>query len=173
MRFGFGMGYMDSSAKANETFFIFDSSHGFALDFNFAIGGAVKENLILAGEFWSTWLPSPDLSLRGVSVPRGSGFWNATYGLGPSFTWFLMPTNVFFSVTPSVTWTSFSDYYSTYTTNAGFGTHAMIGKEWWVAPHWGLGVSGWFVFSTNKEGGGANATWWTYAGGLGFTTTFN
>jgi hypothetical protein len=173
LRLDLGLGYMDSSTSANRTFFTFDSSHGVAGEFALAVGGAVKENFIVAGELWTGWVPSPTLTSRGLSVPTGSTFSNALVGIGPNFTWYLMPTNVFLSVTPSLTWVNFSDVFASYTTDVGFGTRFALGKEWWVAPHWGIGVSGWFLFSFNREGGGADATWRTFAGGLGFSATLN
>jgi hypothetical protein len=173
MRLEFGLGYLNSSTTASQTLFNFDRSHGFATDFGFTIGGAVRENFILAGQFWATWAPSPSLTLRGGSLSGGT-LSTTLYGFGPSFTWYLMPVNVLFSVTPSVTWINFGDYYyGNYSTDVGFGTRFAVGKEWWVATHWSVGVTGWFVFSINREGGGSNADWQTFAGGIGFSTTLN
>ena len=42
---------------------------------------AVRENFVVAGEFWSTWAPSPTLLSRGLSVPSGSTFSNALLGI--------------------------------------------------------------------------------------------
>jgi len=55
----------------------------------------------------------------------------------------------------------------------GFGTRFAIGKQWWVGPHWEIGVSSWFAFSVNREGGGSDATWSTFEGGLGFMVMLN
>ena len=173
MRLDFGFGYASSSTSASQTLFIFNSAHGVDFDFAFAIGGAVKENAILAGEFWSSWVASPTLSLNGASVPSGYSFSTSIYGLGPNFTWYIMPANVYISVTPSVTWMSLGDAYSTYQTNTGFGARFALGKQWWTGPHWGLGISGWFTLSYNPEGGGSNATWETFTGGMAFTSTVN
>ena len=173
LRLDFGFGYQSSTTSASQTLFRFDSAHGGAGEFALAIGGAVKENLFLSGEFWSTWLPWPTLTLRGTSISTGSSLSNSLLGIGPNFTWYLMPADVFLSVTPALTWVTFSDVFASYSTDVGFGTRFSIGKQWWVAPHSTVGVSGWFIFSFNKEGGGSNATWDTFAGGLGFTATIN
>jgi hypothetical protein len=173
LRLNFGVGYLGSSAQASQTLFTFDTSHGVSGDIALALGGAVRENLILAGEFWSGWSYSPDLSSHGAFVPNGGTLANAIYGVGPQLTWYIMPANVFVSVTPSLTWVSFSDAFSSFSSNVGFGTRFALGKEWFVAPHWGLGVSSWFLFSFNREGSGSNATWKTFEGGVGISGTIN
>jgi hypothetical protein len=172
-RLNLGFGYMGSSTSASQTLFTFDSSHGFAGDSGVAIGGAAKENFIVAGEFWWSWAASPALTARGVSVPNGGTLSNSLFGFGPQFTWYLMPSNVFVSLTPSMTWLSFSDVFGSYQTDLGFGSRFALGKEWWVGPHLGMGVSTWFVASFNTEGAGSNATWTTFEGGLGFSMTVN
>ena len=173
LRLDLGFGYASSSTSASQTLFTFNSAHGFDAELAFAIGGAVKENAIVAGEFWSSWVPSPTLTFNGASIPSGYSFSTSIYGFGPNFTWFIMPENVYFSVTPSVTWMSLGDSYATYQTNTGFGARFALGKQWWTGPHWGLGISGWFTLSYNPQGGGSNATWQTFTGGMAFTSTMN
>jgi hypothetical protein len=186
LRFELGVGYMSATTSADETLFAFDDSHGAAGDIGLLVGGSVRENLLVGGQFWGTFAGSPTFRYRGSSVP-GSGSYSTTlYGIGPNVTWYLMPANVFFSVTPSLTWMTIGDYYddyaydpfydpsfrSRYETDAGFGARFAIGKDWWVAPYWGMGVSGWFAFSLNGEDA-SDARWETYAGGLSFTLTLN
>ena len=173
LRLNLGLGYMSSSAPADRTFFTFDSSRGFAGDLGFALGGTPRENFIVAGEFWSTWAASPTLRSQGATVPSGSTFSNSLHGVGPNLTWYWMPSNTYASVTPSLTWMNFGDVFGSFTTDVGFGTRFALGKEWWVGPHWGIGVSSWFVFSLNREGGGSDATWRTFEGGLAFSATLN
>jgi hypothetical protein len=84
-----------------------------------------------------------------------------------------MPHNVYVTVTPSLTWVTFSDTFNTFDTAAGFGTRFAVGKEWFLSPHLGLGLAGWFAFSFNKESGAGAPAWRTYTGGLGFSMTFN
>lgn len=175
LRLELGLGYLSTSTSTRAASFI-DSAHGFAGDFAFSLGGAVKENFILAGQFWGSWAAWPTLSSGGVNFNTGGSFTTSVYGIGPNFTWYLMPANVLFSVTPSLTWVDFGNYYSyygSYSSDAGFGTRFTVAKEWWVAPHWSIGVSGWFLFSFNGVGSGLHGTWDTYAGGIGFTTSMN
>ncbi|HEX9291001.1 MAG TPA: SH3 domain-containing protein [Anaeromyxobacteraceae bacterium] len=173
LRFDAGLGYTDSSTSASTTAFNFDSAHGLAGELGLAIGGAVAENFLLAAHFWGTSVVAPTLTARGVAVPTGGDFSVSLFGLGPSFDYYFMPNNVYVTVTPSLTWVSFSDAFSTFQTAAGFGTRFALGKEWWISGHWGLGLAGWFAFSFNKESDAVGPTWRTYAGGLSFSMTFN
>ena len=167
LRFDAGFGYMGTSTT------IGDSAHGGAGEFGFAVGGAVAENVLLAGHFWGAGtLGSPTTS--GAFFPPGGDFSASLFGVGPSFDYYFMPHNVYVSVTPSLTWVRFSDnFFNTFDTSAGFGTRFAVGKEWWVSGHMGLGLAGWFAFSFNKESGAGTPTWRTYTGGLGFSATFN
>ncbi len=175
LRFDLGLGYMNSYRPPNDTSSAtnFDTSDGFAFAPSFAIGGALAENLILAGHLWGSWVAAPELSSRSGSISGGGDFSHSLFGLGPNLNWYFMPQNVYVSVTPSVTWVNFSDPFDSLQTAPGFGTRFAAGKEWWVGPHIGLGLNGWFAFSFNREGGGATLTWRTFAGGLGFSTTLN
>jgi len=70
---------------------------------------------------------------------------------------------LYVSVTPSLTWMTFSDAFNSFQTSAGFGTRFALGKEWWVGGHWGVGLAGWFAFSFNKESDAGGPTWRTCA----------
>src|SRR6266496_4226862 len=162
LRLDAGLGYLGSSTSASATGFNFDSTHGVAGELALAIGGAIAENFLLAAHFWGT-----------SAIPTGGAFSVSLFGVGPSFDYYFMPNNVYVSVTPSLTWMTFSDAFNSFQTSAGFGTRFALGKEWWVGGHWGVGLAGWFAFSFNKESDAGGPTWRTYAGGLAFSSTFN
>jgi hypothetical protein len=172
MRFDLGFGYSDSSTSSSRTFFSFDSLHGPGPGVAVAIGGAVKENVILAGEFWSSWVTWPTVTSNGRSIASGS-LSTSLFGFGPNFTLFLMPGNMYLSFTPSLTWLTLGNAFSSYQTNTGFGARFALGKVWWTGPHWTLGVSAWFAPSYTPEGGGSSAKWRTLSGGIAFTSTVN
>jgi hypothetical protein len=172
LRFDFGLGYQGSSTSAPATSFNFDSVHGGAGELGFAVGGAVRENVLLAAHFWGTAVASPTVTTGGTAFFSGGDFSTSLFGIGPSLDYYFMPQNVYLTVTPSLTWLRFSDVFDSFDSSAGFGTRFALGKEWWVGGHWGLGLAGWFAFSFNKESDGG-PTWKTYTGGLGFSGTFN
>ncbi len=173
LRFDAGLGYLGSSTSASATGLRFDSAHGVAGELGLAIGGAVAENVLLAGHLWGIAASVPTITSSGAVVPTNGDFSVSLFGVGPSFDYYFMPYNVYVTVTPSLTWLRFSDPFFAFDTAAGFGVRFAVGKEWWVGPHWGLGVAGWLVFSVNKESEAGGPYWRTFAGGLGFSSTFN
>lgn len=177
LRLELGAGYMASSTSPTATSLPFDSTRGAAGAFGVALGGAVQENFIISGHFWGVWSGSPSAYANGVSAPVFSDFSTSLIGIGPSFDWYFMPHNIYVTLTPSLTWLNFNNvagsFNGDYQTSAGFGAWAALGKEWWLGPHWALGVSGWFACSFNRETDGSGPTWRTFAGGIGFTSTLN
>jgi len=177
LRLDLGLGYMNSSTSPTATSLPFDSSRGAAGAFGVSLGGSLKENFLLAGQFWGVWSGSPSLYSHGSAYPDDYDTTTSLVGVGPSFVWYFMPSNVYLALTPSITWLNFYDvpgtFSGSYQTAAGFGSWASIGKEWWLGPHWALGVSGWFAFSLNRESDSSGPTWRTFAGGVGFSSTLN
>lgn len=171
-RFDLGLGYMGSSTSGTSSVVDFDSARGVAGEIGLQLGGALAENSILAGHFWASSAFSPRLKSGGTVIDTGSDFATTLFGIGPSFDYYFMPQNVYVTVTPSLTWLRFSDSFTSFDSDVGFGTRFALGKEWWVAPHWGIGLQGWFAFSFNGEGSNL-PTWRTYTGGLSFSATIN
>lgn len=138
-----------------------------------SIGGAIVPNLILGGEIWGTGAVDPHYSEYGLEEIRDGISYNVA-GYGARLTYYVMPANVYFSATPSITRLSLYDPFSDTTDYSewGFGLRAALGKEWFVSPRWGLGVAGVIHFSTN-EGGPDGPSWRTWGGGVAFSASFN
>lgn len=168
-RLDIGVGYLNSSTPSR-------SASGVAAPFGLAIGGAVTENLILAAEAWAS-ATSPSVTENGTTVNTGtSGL--AVGALGLNVTYYLMPANIYFSLTPSFTALGLSgNFYggsfAEVDSHSGFGMKFAAGKEWWVSDHWGVGLAVEFIFSTNKDSGTNPPTWTTIGGGLKFSATYN
>jgi hypothetical protein len=139
-----------------------------------ALGGAVAPNFIVGGEVWAVAVSEPKYrDWDGSSFTIVDSTYSV-YGLGPQLTWFKMPANVYFSITPSLTQLSLSDDYSDESEESrwGYGVRAAIGKEWLVSPEWGIGVAGVGHFSSN-EGGEDGPTWTSWGAGLVFSAGFD
>jgi hypothetical protein len=163
-----GLGYTGTSANVGGA-----KMSGFSGSFSAAIGGAVMENLILAGEVWGTTAFSPSVSMGGVTVSSGSDTTFDLYGFGLNVTYYFMPANLFLSFTPSIGSVSVTTGGISGSTNSGFAAKLSLGKEWWVGDHWGLGLAAQFFFGINQDKGTDPPTWTTVAGGLAFSATFN
>ena len=168
LRMDGGVGYAGSSAsQLGYT----ASLSGASSQFGVAIGGAVAENVILAGDIWGGVIYSPSVTVNGVTRTRSSSA--SLVGFGPHFTYYFMPANVYLSLTPSLTIVSLTYDGTSANTKAGFGSKIALGKEWWVGDHWGLGVAGQFMFSFNVDEGTNPPTWSSFAGGVAFSATLN
>jgi hypothetical protein len=150
-----------------------DKLSGATVPFSIAAGGAIAPNVILGGELWGTAASDPTVSVNGVSQ-TATGTTYGVVGLGPTIKYYVMPANVFFSATPSITRMTWSDDSTNdaYRTDWGFGLRASIGKEWQVFGGWGLGVAGVVDYASNKAQD-VDGTWTSWGGGVVFSASFN
>ena len=126
-----------------------------------AVGGAVAEDWILAGEIWGLAGPQ-DVQ------PPGKGV--LVYGYSLAVVHYFMPANVYVSFAPGVSRLMFVSGDVTVNGDWGPGGKLALGKEWWVGDHWGLGIAAELLVSFNKQAGDPRTT---IAPGLTFSATFN
>jgi hypothetical protein len=120
---------------------------GGGLTMTFAFGGSVTPHLVLYGEMLVTVATNPTREYAGISQPLGYDL--TLFGIGPGVTYYLEPSNMYFSGTVAFSQVSESDSGSNSSNNnsvdltdMGVGASFMVGKEWWVSSNWGLGVAG-------------------------------
>jgi hypothetical protein len=168
LRLDAGLGGFDSELNTQD-----QSVHGGAGSFGVAIGGALTENLILAGHLFGLGSSNPDVTVGGASFTTS----RTTVGLGGAgaeLTYYFMPINLYLSGT-----LGFTRLYTTIDGNdsqsqLGAALELAVGKEWWVSPHWGLGVAGQLYLSGNKDNTSASSpTWGTGAFVIAFSATYN
>ncbi|MBX3204974.1 MAG: hypothetical protein KF764_07885 [Labilithrix sp.] len=142
------------------------------------VGGAVVENLIIAGELWTMRAFEPDWKSNGA--PLGIDMSATLSGVGANVSYYLVPANVFFSVTPSVGVLAIEDRRdrSGTRTKTGFSARMAIGKEWWVASHFGIGVAANGYLGINgdelrTEAATSTFYWTTHGAGVSFTGSYN
>ena len=113
--------------------------------FDFKIGGAVKENLILHATMIATMLTGPTVK----SSYGGSGKTDNNISItenmliGGGLTFYIMPSNLFLSGSLGLGNYSLTDLNNNIngSTNNGFSMQLKVGKEWWVSRKWGLGIA--------------------------------
>ena len=139
-----------------------------------AIGGAIRENSILAVHIIDAVAQNPNVSSGGLSATANDTT-VTMWGIGPQYTYYFMPSNLYLSTTLALTRLHVSSGNNSGDTDWGLGTRIALGKEWWVSDHWGLGVAGHISFSTNQDpvsgGGSSTLTTWTF--GAAFSATYN
>ena len=117
------------------------------------MGGAIAPNLILFGEIVGSSIVNADLSSSGT-YQGSSGYDMTMFGIGPGILYYFEPINVYVSGTLAFTKMFISytgDGYPAGDTNWGIGADFKVGKEWWVAPRWGIGIGGMVHLASMKD----------------------
>jgi hypothetical protein len=146
---------------------------GAAGTFGVAVGGAVAENLILAGHLYASSASNPSVSLSNGGSTGTTDTTASMVGLGPQLTYYFMPVNVYVSGTLALTKLSLKVNGTSGDSNTGVGALLAVGKEWWVSDKWGLGAAGQFRWSSNSDQGTNAPTISTWGLGVAFSATYN
>ena len=175
VRLHFGGGYTSMSTSSGGANL---KISGGSTSFGLAVGGALTENLILYGTITGTSISNPTFSSSGSAFGAGNGSADL-FGIGVGLAYYLEPANVYFagSLLSNQIELDDSSGNSVEETDFGIGFEGLIGKEWWVSDHWGLGVAGQLLVASMKEkdpaGTGDTPTWKSAAFSLLFSATFN
>ena len=169
LRLDGGVGFMGTSAYIEG---LAASVSGVSIPLGVTVGGAVAENLILAGEAWYILAPTPVFDLGGRNeTASDSGV--SLLGAGPNLTYYFMPDNVYVSVTLAIVHRALRASGTYEASRVGFGAKIAVGEEWWVSDHWGIGVAAQFFLGLNQGTGIYQKLWTTLGGGMAFSATFN
>ncbi len=128
--------------------------------FDIRIGGAIAENLFLHGTIVSTSLIGPSITGMGLNNFNIGNALSITEGMwGGGITYYLMPSNIFFSGSIGSGIYSFIDdqIKLNLSTARGFSFQVKAGKEWFVSKKWGLGAALGYL-STNVDNSSGNST---------------
>lgn len=145
---------------------------GAAQALRFQIGGTVAENLMLYGEFGGVMQIEPDIEWMGQSAST-SDVTVSVYDFGGGITYYLMPSNFYFSLSLLASQAEIENSGNKGTSEYGFGFNAMVGKEWWVDAQWALGVAVYGYYSTMNDKGGSENEINNFSIGAMFSVTYN
>jgi len=171
LELGYAYDSMSTDISGLGTLKLSGGGAGFAV----AVGGAISENFVLGFQAWDGIASKPTVELTGAGSATANGS-AAVVGYGLLLNWYLQPSNVYLYATPSATRLALTNDSGGATANSewGFGLRLGVGKEWWVSDHWGLGVTAWYAYSSNKDSSASGApTWTTNAFGVNFSATYN
>lgn len=136
LSFGFGFGSI-GGGDALSTGTAVDFSGG-AAGGSFAIGGTIAGALSLHVDFFFSRLLNPAVERGRRDYDYGDPGIGAA-GLGATYHF---ANNVYVGLSgglASVNWERQTGEVSE--SEAGLGGHAIVGKEWWVDPDWGVGIA--------------------------------
>jgi hypothetical protein len=111
------------------------------------VGGPVGENIILHGRASAFMLERPSLQIDGADYGRTKHSFAGAFLLAPAVSYYFMPVNLYVTGAAGLSfmgmryWDRAGEEQKR-VTEAGIGLNFDIGKEWWAAPQWGLGVAG-------------------------------
>jgi hypothetical protein len=135
-----------------------------------AIGGQVAGSLIIYGE----------LAIAGPATPVVDGPFATPlddvnlFGLGAGAAYYLTSHNVYLSGTLLVSQlTATSPLHADLNSRVGPGFSLMLGKEWWAAMDWGLGVAAQLWLATMRGGDFGPDRWNAAVWALNFSATYN
>jgi hypothetical protein len=155
---------------------------GVGPDLSLAIGGAIRDNLILFGELVVNSATNPDLEVGGVAAESIQDASVSVGGLGGGLAYYIMPANVYLSGALVITQLSFDDHTNdsfsdNSFTDPGLGIDLTVGKEWFVSDNWGLGVALQFMAASMRAKEttvGIDSPRWNAVGlAVAFSATFN
>jgi hypothetical protein len=176
LSYGASFGDIKDEIGAGESLTISDVGPAF----EFAIGWAVKENILLHLTGAGCMIISPTVkSSNGSSFksPDNSSLMTTFSGVG--ITYYIMPRNIFVSASVGSGSFSYNDadnLDSNWHTDPGFSFQIKAGKEWWVSKNWGLGIAASYTMLNSDYsliGSSSSETWSSNKFSIVFNATFN
>ncbi|HVV49289.1 MAG TPA: hypothetical protein VHO06_06510, partial [Polyangia bacterium] len=140
--------------------------------FAVAVGGAVIPNLALFGNLFFTGSTNPDISATGYGSQSTTGD-TFVGGFGAGAAYYFMPVNIFISAALGAVEFELDDANgnSVSQSKIGLGFEGLVGKEWLVSPHWGLGAALEFVAASMADKNDTSVTWKAGAFNVLFSAT--
>jgi hypothetical protein len=178
VRLSAGLGY--SNAKFHEDSGALTLS-GLSGMIDFGIGGMIVPNFALAAEVFGFNAFEPTASADGQDFGELDNTSMRVGGFGVSGTYYIMPANIYASLAVGVGVGSLITrgtiggvtFEAREDSDAGFALNFMLGKEWWIAPRWGLGLAAQVMFASLPPDADEGDNIRVFAVGLALSATFN
>lgn len=138
LRFSLGLGYEGLDISDGEGSEV--GLSGFGLSGSLTLGGVVANNLAIHGDFFGLAAVSPNVSLNGRHIGEARDSSVSLSGFGVGITHWVMPLNLYLSATLGLAKATIDVQGDAFEADWGLALRAMIGKEWWVADEWGIGI---------------------------------
>jgi hypothetical protein len=107
--------------------------------FGVAIGGEVVRNVAVFGTLFTSTASNPDFATGGVDAGRNGGS-AALRGFAGGIVYYFEPLNLSGALA-TVSMLVQNLGITIDQSNYGFGIEGIVGKEWWLSRHWGLGAA--------------------------------
>jgi hypothetical protein len=169
LRLSGGFGYMKASTE--ETMYdtkVDTTLTGTGPIMSIAPGFTIGDNLTINADIFGARVSDPELEMKGGGESetmdlKGDG---TLYAIGVGITYYLQPSNLYIAGSVGKAYFKFEPEEGEEIEDEGFAVNVMVGKEWWVADQWGIGVAGQFIYADIEDTS-------TMIGGIAFTATMN
>jgi hypothetical protein len=146
--------------------------HGGAVALDIHIGYFVMPNLAIGADLFGSGVAGPSVSINGMDVMASSSAQLTFTNIGAGATYFVPEVNAYASAAFGIARGSVDDGSGGMSTSpSGWGAHLLLGKEWWVSPHWGVGLAGDFFYVNLPDTN--NSTDTAVGGGLVFSSSYS
>lgn len=137
--------------------------------FNFAIGGAVAQDLILQLDVSGVSTSNPKVTGQTANVTDST---TSLVGIGMTS---YFPSNYYITGAVGMAQSSKKVNGAKHETDNGYGANVMLGKEWWVSDDWGIGIAGQFLYTVcpEKTSSGTKPDVKSMSYGILFSATYN
>jgi hypothetical protein len=169
LHFGLGLSSYSSSGGSGSSTQISGSGVSLAV----ALGGGILPNLALFGTFFETVAGQPSTTTDRTDLIGTGGA--ALGGLGLGAVYYVEPLNLYVSGAIAGTAVIIEDAKGKTLdeTNGGIGFEGMVGKEWWVSQHWGVGGAVEVIAATSmKDKNDPSVRWSAEAFNVVFSATY-
>lgn len=135
---------------------------------SFAFGYAVLENLIVDFDMFGAGVVSPRFQEGGrTSTPSDASVTHAA--CGPGVTYYVMPLNLYVAASVGLARSQLDIQGMSFHSGSGVGVNVLLGKEWWIAGDWGLGLAAQIMYMNVPDETRLN----TLGGGVLLSATYN
>jgi hypothetical protein len=146
---------------------------------SFAFGATVAPNIALGVDLFGLSMFEPSVEQNGNDLGDAENTRASLGAIGIGATFYVMPANLYFagSIGAGVASLEFRGRFGGLVVNAkedsevGLAANIMVGKEWWVARNWGIGIAAQAVFASLETDSGAGLN--VFGLGLLFSATMN
>lgn len=142
---------------------------------SFAFGGMIADNLALNADLFAMTVFEPQVTAGDVDLGDAKKTTLTIGGLGVGATYYLMPINIYFAASVGIATgtvrTKRGGLVIEGESDPGFGANFMIGKEWWVARQWGIGLALQAILASLPDKNDERVT--AFGIGLLFSATYN
>ncbi len=149
---GFLLRFTPGIGAFGEAFSDSSSVSGAGVAGDLVIGGNVAPGVIIFGESASVFASDPTITLTDGSEITASGVTMNAYFLGAGIAAY-SASNFFGQVAIGANWVAADGPGGSGSSDTGFATRFVAGKEWWVSDNWGLGLAAHLQYGRVSDGG--------------------